>query len=137
MFFQLIYTCAFSKSLTHEDLDKVAQTYSKLNSENGITGLLLCKDGSAQQVLEGEKEAVQQLYEDITATPHVSSPLVLIKRMTTKREFQKWSMGFKNANESETAFKLCARSTWDALPANISPEITTIGRTFARVNGLA
>ena len=137
MFFQLIYTCAFSKSLTHKDLDKVAQTYSKLNSENGITGLLLCKDGSALQVLEGKKEAVQQLYEDITAIPHVSSPLVLIKRMTSKREFLDWSMGFKNANETEAAFKLSARSFEDALSENISPEIRTIGRTFARVNGLA
>lgn len=137
MIFQLIYTCALTQSVESNDLETIALTSRKRNLERGITGILLCQDGSVLQVLEGDKAAVLELYAKIEKDSRVANPLVLIKRTTIDREFPKWSMGFKNADETNAAFKLCARSFPDVLPDNLSPEVGTIGRTFARVNGLA
>lgn len=123
--------------MTCEDLEAIARTSRQRNIERDITGILLCRDGSALQILEGEKDAVLELYEIIAKDSRISNALVLIKRMSSQREFPDWSMGFKNASASEAAFELCARSFPEALPANLSPEVNTIGRTFARVNGLA
>ena len=136
MIFQLIYTCAFTNPLSCTDLESIAQLSRKRNLDRNITGILLCKDGSALQVLEGEKYAVLALYETIKSDPPVTNLLTLIQRTAQEREFPNWSMGFKNADNSEAAFKLCARSFPDALPENASPEVDTIGRTFARVTGL-
>ena len=137
MIFQLIYTCAFSKNLSCSDLKTIANTSRIQNIERGITGILLCKDGSVLQVLEGQKTEVLALYETIKNDARVTNPILLIQRNAPKREFPNWSMGFKNADETEAAFELCSRSFPDTLPINVSPEVDTIGRTFARVNGLA
>ena len=137
MIFQLIYTCAFTTVMSPSDLETIAKEARTRNLEREITGILLCKDGSALQVLEGQKSAVLALYETIAKDSRVSNIIVMIKREAAEREFPNWSMGFKNASESEAVFELCARSFPDALPEEISPEINTIGRTFARVNGLA
>lgn len=136
MIYQLIYTCAFAKTLACSELELIAQTSRERNLKLGITGILLCKEGSVLQVLEGEKASILELYDKIISDPRVTNPLILINRTTTEREFPKWSMGFKNADETDSAFKLNARTLPDALPDNASPEVSTIGRTFARVNGL-
>lgn len=137
MIFQLIYTCALTDTVSSEDLEAIAQTSRARNHDRGITGMLLCKDGSVLQVLEGEESAVTELYRTISQDKRVTKPLVLIQRKTNEREFPKWSMGFKNADDTDAAFKLSARTFPDALPDNASPEVGTISRTFARVNGLS
>lgn len=141
MIFQLIYTCALSKETSGTDLDSIAECSRRRNEKYGITGILLCKDGSVLQVLEGERSAVMSLYNKIAADDRVSNVIVLIQRVTTKREFPKWSMGYKNADtssaQSDTVFELSAQSFPKALPDNPSPEVGTFGRTFARVTGLA
>jgi len=119
------------------DLETIAESSRARNFEQGITGILLCKDGSALQVLEGEKTDVLKLYKTIEKDTRISNILVLIQREAAKREFPNWSMGFKNANESESVFQLCAKTFPDALPLKVSPEIRTIGRTFARVTRIA
>ena len=136
MIFQLIYTCALATDMLPSDLESLAEDARKRNLNRGITGILLCKDGSILQVLEGEKSAVLELYANIARDARVSNPLVMIKRTATEREFPNWSMGIKNASDSGAVFELCAQSFPEVFPLKMSPEVSTIGRTFARVNGL-
>jgi acylphosphatase len=137
MIFQLIYTCALAPSTQPEDLREIANHAAKRNERRGVTGVLLCKDGSVLQVLEGERDVVENLYELIMKDTRVSSPLVLLRRTATQREFPKWSMGFRDAEYTQAAFELCSASIVEAMPSDPTPEVRTIGRTFARVNGLA
>jgi len=102
----------------------------------GVTGIIFCKDGSVLQVLEGEKTIIENLYEKISKDARISNPLVLIRREVPKREFPNWSMGYKNADEDLASFELTISSFRQALAKNLSPELDTIGWTFARVNGL-
>jgi len=118
------------------ELKKIAAESRVRNLELGITGILLCKDGSVLQVLEGERSKVKNLYERILQDERVTNPLILIQRTASTREFPNWSMGFRKASLNDCAFDLTGQSFAEALPSNVSPEITTIGNTFARVNGL-
>jgi len=134
--FQLIYTCALTLDMECNELKAIAHDSRAHNQKLGITGILLCKDGSALQVLEGERSKVKNLYERITQDERVTNPLILIQRTATKREFPNWSMGYRNASESDCEFNLTGDRLSDVFSKGISPEINTIGRTFARVNGL-
>jgi len=135
--FQLIYTCALTANTGCEELRVIAENSRKHNLEVGITGILLFQDGSVLQVLEGERKIVQDLYDRITRDTRVTNPLILIQRMATKREFPNWSMGFRNAASEDFAFNLTGNSLTKIFSKDVSSEINTIGRTFARVNGLA
>jgi len=135
--FQLIYTCALTTDTGCDALKKIAEECRSRNFESGITGILLCKDGSVLQVLEGESKKVKALYKRITEDSRVINPLLLIQRHSPTREFPNWSMGYRDASTSECIFNLTGASLTDALSTNISPELHTISRTFARVNGLS
>ena len=76
MIFQLIYTCALATDMLPSDLESLAEDARKRNLDRGITGILLCKDGSILQVLEGEKSAVLELYANIARDARVSNPLL-------------------------------------------------------------
>ncbi len=136
MIFQLIYTCALTANVDCDDLKTIAEESRSRNLKSDITGILLCKDGSVLQVLEGERSSVRALYERIVEDVRVKNPLVLLQRMSTEREFPNWSMGYRDANASDCEFNLTGKTLAEIISTNISPEITTISRTFARVNGL-
>ena len=136
MVFQLIYTCALRDHVGVSELDKIAEVSRIRNMTTGVTGIIFCKDGSVLQVLEGEKTIIENLYEKISKDARISNPLVLIRREVPKREFPNWSMGYKNADEDLASFELTISSFRQALAKNLSPELDTIGWTFARVNGL-
>jgi acylphosphatase len=135
--FQLIYTCALIENVSSKQLEKIARESRVRNQKLGLTGILLCNDGSVLQVLEGDREIVTDLYNRITEDPRVKNPLILIQRTALNREFPNWSMGFRQSNRTDIAFDLTQESLSDSFAANVSPELSTIGRTFARVNGLA
>lgn len=137
MIFQLIYTCALHADTGSKELEKIAHDSRAENLENGITGILLYKEGSVLQVLEGEHRRVKDLYRRIKRDSRVSNSLVLIERFSLKREFAQWSMGYRNAELTDGAFDLTMDSLAKAISAQASPEVDTISRTFARVNGLA
>lgn len=137
MVFQLIYTCALNNDVSCKDLAEIAKTSAVQNEARGITGMLICKDGSVLQILEGEEDVVEKLYEQIKRDSRVKNLIVLIRRMAETREFPDWSMGYRSANIDDAAFNLSAASLPDALPLDPSPELRTISRTFARVNGLS
>jgi len=134
--FQLVYTCALQADVSPAEVHEIAKSSRSRNMKLGLTGILLCKDGSVLQVLEGEKTVVTELYDRIEKDPRVKNSLVLIKRMTPTREFPNWSMGYRNADIDETSFHLTATTLSDAMPQDLSPELDTIGSIFARVNGL-
>jgi len=134
--FQLIYTYALREDIGPIELNKIADSAQHQYKNIGVTGLFLFKDGSILQILEGEQDVVESLYKRISKDPRVSNLLLMIKRHAEKREFPNWLMGFRKAIPRETCFDLTPSNFRAALPKNLSSEIDTICRTFARVNGL-
>jgi hypothetical protein len=66
------------------------------NAVEGITGMLLYKDGNVMQVLEGEEAAVLKLYAKIGRDPRHRGLMTLLRRPVEDRQFPGWTMGFRD-----------------------------------------
>jgi hypothetical protein len=92
---QLIY---MSSLVTDEPelLSSILDVSVRNNKRRSITGMFLYADGSVLQVLEGEKEVVQEAFRTIELDERHSGIFVLIEQEIAARQFASWSMGFKN-----------------------------------------
>jgi hypothetical protein len=61
-----------------------------------VTGLLLYREGSFYQVLEGSESDVMATFHDIEGDPRHKEVRVLFDGETESREFADWQMGFLN-----------------------------------------
>ncbi|WP_157662582.1 BLUF domain-containing protein [Winogradskyella sp. PC-19] len=64
----IYYISNFSKDLSKHDIDKLIQTVNKKNKLLNVTGLLIIKNKHFFQILEGEDEKIDPLYEKIKMT---------------------------------------------------------------------
>ena len=75
----------------HRDLG-----YAALLMTGAHIGLLLYREGSFYQVLEGAEDDVMSTFNGIERDPRHGSVRVLFKGETSAREFADWQMGFLN-----------------------------------------
>ena len=68
----------------------------RINTSRDITGLLLHRDRSFYQVLEGEEEVVRQTFDSIEKDQRHTAIDVLFEGEVEEREFPDWQMGFLN-----------------------------------------
>lgn len=101
MMYSIIYASSATREFSEAELVELLKKSRENNSKAAITGLLLYKDGNFIQVLEGEKSAVQMLFEKINADPRHKGVLILLRENIEERQFPNWSMGFRNLNSAE------------------------------------
>ncbi len=65
------------------------------NARLGITGVLLYINGHIVQVLEGQQQAVEDLYNSIQADPRHTDVRTVIHRPISQRLFSQWYMGYE------------------------------------------
>ena len=68
----------------------------RINTSRDITGLLLHRDRSFYQVLEGEENVVRQTFDSIEKDERHTAIDVLFEGEVEEREFPDWQMGFLN-----------------------------------------
>lgn len=94
--YQLIYQSKESRKLTNQDFSDLL-TVSRRNNENQhITGCLFYNGGWLIQVLEGQKEQVENLYQKIKKDDRHKECNLLHFEHADKRTFSKWTMGMIN-----------------------------------------
>ena len=91
----LIYVSAAKRQMTEDELADLLRACRKNNQRNGITGMLLYKDGDFMQVLEGKEETVKQLYAKIKTDARHHMVTQIVERKIDSRTFGDWSMGFR------------------------------------------
>lgn len=91
---QLVYASAAAVKFEQDQLEDLLQMARDNNNRLGVTGVLLFKDGTFFQVLEGPQDVVHQLYEYIKRDKRHNNVLVLASREIQERNFSGWSMGF-------------------------------------------
>ena len=100
--FQVLYMSSLTESGA-DALPAILATCVSNNQKKGITGMMLHADGDILQVLEGEREAVVQLFRQIQKDTRHSGIFVLLEEEIAQRQFASWSMGFKHATSAELA----------------------------------
>lgn len=98
---QLVYASAATRQLSTEDLDEILDAARRNNGAAGITGMLLYHEGSFLQVLEGDPEVVDALFERIEGDPRHTDAMVLLRAEVEERGFERWRMGFYRATAEE------------------------------------
>lgn len=96
----LIYTSTATRPFQKPELVELLAGSRVRNARRGITGMLLYHEGAFMQVLEGEADAVQQLYERIALDRRHENISVILRTQITKRNFGTWGMGFYELDSS-------------------------------------
>lgn len=97
----LIYVSIQSRSLTQTDLNDILDVCSKNNLDKQITGMLLYVEGRFFQVLEGEENEINKLFENISKDKRHGNVTIVAKGQLDQRIFKDWSMRFNSISEVE------------------------------------
>lgn len=123
MIFHLIYISEKTSSYQNDEVAQIIEKSQINNKAIEVTGLLLNKGKFFIQLLEGEKSAVEKLYEKIKRDPRHSSFSTLFTYTDNTRLFPAWSMGLVKVSESDPRMQeLLLLLKSDATPAEGSKE---------------
>ncbi|SEQ07393.1 BLUF domain-containing protein [Microlunatus flavus] len=98
MLYSLAYESQASVPFTESDLlDLLARSRAN-NARLDVTGILLYRQGTFLQVLEGARDQVEGLYATISAdSRHHAVDTVLVEDRASRR-FPEWTMGFADVD---------------------------------------
>jgi Sensors of blue-light using FAD len=96
----LVYASVATQSFAASQLDELLQKARTANERAGLTGMLLHvdSDGSFFQVLEGEPQAIDRLFNEISRDKRHSHLTTIIREPIVKRSFEAWTMGFSSVS---------------------------------------
>ncbi len=100
---QLAYVSSAAHLMSLDELTALLDQSRRKNDRLGITGMLLYKDGSFLQVLEGDPDAVRTLYQHIQRDERHIKVKTLFDEPVRARDFPQWSMGFQNLDGLDLA----------------------------------
>ena len=99
----LIYASVATRNFEASQLAELLQKARAANEGCGLTGMLLHvdSDGSFFQVIEGEPEAIDQLFERLLRDKRHSQLTTIIREPIAKRSFKEWTMGFSSVSSEK------------------------------------
>jgi hypothetical protein len=134
--YRLIYASSARRRLAAADLEAILDVARRNNARQGISGMLLYKDGNFIQLLEGAEDAILRLFETIKADSRHRGIVVLDERPVDAPALADWSMGFREVDadaEGAGLFKL-TEQTIDRELADTPRTILRFMRNFYAIN---
>ncbi len=98
---RLCYASTALKDWQSEELLELLKSCRQDNSAKDITGILLYSKRTFFQVLEGDEEKIEQLFEKIKLDERHKDVTLLEKKDIIDREFSYWNMGYQNIENSD------------------------------------
>ena len=96
MLVRLLYASRAAEAVTQSTIDSIMQQSRQHNPANGITGMLCYGGDVYMQVLEGGREAVNELYNKIVRDERHRDIALLHYQEVAERKFAGWTMGQVN-----------------------------------------
>lgn len=122
---QLIYMSVSAKELTAPDLEQILEASRRYNSENHITGLLVVKENTFLQVLEGDSEVIKPLFQKVRTDQRHREISIISWETIENRNFPEWSMGFKNLSTIPHSTQLLDLSQLDVSKLSTTPSLVS------------
>jgi len=94
--YHLGYVSTEAVKFSEEALVALLSEARNANADRDVTGLLLYREGSFYQILEGSESAVMATFHEIEGDPRHKEVRILFNGETDAREFTDWRMGFLN-----------------------------------------
>lgn len=101
---QLLYISSSAARGRPIDVAPIMSQSIRNNRRDGVTGLLYTDGVRFLQVLEGEHDDVQRVFDRIGADPRHIAIVVLHDRAIESREFGDWAMARRDARDSADVF---------------------------------
>ena len=92
---------ASNPNFSPSDLQSLLEVSRAKNTRLGISGMLLYQDGTFFQVIEGELDIVENLFNTIDGDTRHQKVTKIILEQIPRREFGDWTMGYANATYKE------------------------------------
>ena len=103
MLYELTYESVAIKGMPNLDIDELLEVSRTRNSEIGITGCLVYYNQRFIQILEGDREAVQQLYKKIENDGRHTDVRVIAENAVESRTFPEWGMAYFPIDEDNVS----------------------------------
>lgn len=100
---QIVYVSSATHPWSQRELTEGLEKFRANNVRRGVTGMLLHMDGNFMQAIEGPRDVLLSLEKTIAADPRHHGFITLVSREVPEREFEGWSMGFRNLGGREKA----------------------------------
>lgn len=101
MLHEIVYISRAICLFSDNELKSLLTEARSFNESAHITGMLLYKDQSFLQLLEGSEEVLRPLFERITNDDRHFQIKTLIDQPLQSKAFSDWSMGFQNLSDSD------------------------------------
>lgn len=92
----LIYISSATKEFSERDLITLLEQSRTRNKRQNVTGMLLYRNGTFLQVLEGEEKDVNEIYQSICFDERNAGNYLTETKAIKERNFPNWNMGFEN-----------------------------------------
>ena len=99
--FQIVYVSTASEDFSREALLILLKESVERNRRAGITGLLLYKDGSFMQAIEGDEAAVIALFSRISHDSRHHHVIPLVHEPIEERYFPSSAMAFRDLHTTD------------------------------------
>ena len=99
--YQLTYCSKASIDVNEEAIEDILETARKRNETLGVTGCLVFHKQAFVQIIEGEKEHIQLLYQHIKQDARHREVVLLWEGVNDSRNFNDWNMAFYSAVDSQ------------------------------------
>lgn len=99
---QLIYASVARPGIGYDDFCRILASADAYNEKNGISGILCYSGGAFLQALEGDRAAINRLYNKIVKDERHTSTEILSCSPVTTRSFTEWSMKMISWDEAYT-----------------------------------
>jgi hypothetical protein len=96
---QLVYLSSATQWPSSADLQALLRQSRERNRASGITGMLLYKNAQFIQLLEGEADAVHDVFASIRRDPRHTGVVTLVEQPAAERDFSEWYMGFRDLDD--------------------------------------
>lgn len=97
----LIYASVETQAFSSAQLTELLQKARVKNEDLHMTGMLLYSDGNFFQVLEGEPDSVDGMYQKLHLDKRHQQLTMIVREPIAKRYFADWSMGFSSVTPEE------------------------------------
>lgn len=96
--FQLVSVSQADETLSYRDLEAFLDAAIQRNTANGVTGLLVYRDGRFLQILEGAQDDVLEAIGESIKEPQHTRVKVVAERPTGDRLFPFWAMAYQDGD---------------------------------------
>ncbi len=98
---ELLYTSKAVLKMSRVNLLQLLTASRTYNEQYGITGMLIYSNGYFAQLLEGEADAIHELYKAIKEDTRHTAVVTFYEGEIAKKSFAEWTMGFRILGDTE------------------------------------